>query len=109
MSTNEKTTASDAIDDKERAQLLTQIIPKELKNWMTNVSDKLKDIPVWKLTIPGNIQTTEQAITLLLLQLSDTPLSLSITIVFCYSVSTDPRISTAKDPMIRAVMAWTLT
>ena len=53
MSNEKKITISDEIDDKERAQLLAQTIPKELKNWMTNISDQLKDIPVWKLTIPG--------------------------------------------------------
>ncbi len=24
-----------------------------LKNWMTNISPKLQNIPIWKLTIPG--------------------------------------------------------
>ncbi|XP_054163437.1 PI-PLC X domain-containing protein 3-like [Oppia nitens] len=29
-------------------------VPKELNNWMTNISTKLQDIAIWKLTIPGS-------------------------------------------------------
>ena len=50
MSKNE--TKTDETNE-QQIQLLAEEIPKELKNWMTNISSKLKDIPLWKLTIPG--------------------------------------------------------
>ena len=63
MSNNETKSTEPNGADEQRVQLLSsQPIPKELNNWMTNISIKLQDIPIWKQYSPRLRGTHSQTV-----------------------------------------------